>query len=220
MSRGSGIYPEKSTRRSRSLERFRVEPGVEKRTRRRYTNCDARCWNATSPPSACRCSCGGAYHGGYRRLPSLYQQAVNQQKRDEIAKALVKKARDEAVNRILQKVELSAVVTQPHITLTIEIVRQSYNHRDYLYDVAKELSSSDSTDQKFSNIRDRTVQELKKEAMSRLATGGVTAVSSGLRDMGVFTRPFGLKGPVLNENQSRMLQTFFEGTLNQLSEEQ
>jgi len=77
MSRGSGIYPEKSIRRSRGLERFRVEYGVEKRTRRRYTTCDARCWSARSRPSACRCSCGGANHGrgyfapyrGYPRRP-------------------------------------------------------------------------------------------------------------------------------------------------------
>jgi hypothetical protein len=38
------------------------------------SSCDDRCWNATSPPSACRCSCRGAYHGaGYRRHYPRYQ---------------------------------------------------------------------------------------------------------------------------------------------------
>jgi hypothetical protein len=131
---------------------------------------------------------------------------------------MANRARDEAINRVLQKVEASAVVHQPHIALMIEVVRQSYNHRDYLFDVAKELSSNEPADQKLSNIRDRTVQELKAEATSRLASGGVAGVSSRLKDIGVFRHPFGLKGPELSDQRSDMLQAFFEGTLNQLKQ--
>jgi hypothetical protein len=171
--------------------------------------CNASCWYATSP--TCHCSCGRRNHGGAYRYRSG--------KSEELAKAIAIRARDEAVNRTLQKVEASTVVTQPHIAIMIEGVRQSYNHRDYLYDVVKELSSSHPTNQKVSSVRDRTVQEIKSEVVSRLASGGVTAVSSSLRDTGLFKQPFGVKGPVLNEDQENLLQTFFEGTLSQLSQE-
>jgi hypothetical protein len=120
---------------------------------------------------------------------------------------------------VLLKVEASAVVHQPHIALMIEGIRQSYNHRDYLYDVGKELISNKPADQKLSNIRDRTAEEIKAEGVTRLASGGATAVSSQLKDLGVFRRPFGLRGPELNEQQSRAMQFFFEGTLSQLIEE-
>jgi hypothetical protein len=101
----------------------------------------------------------------------------------------------------------------------IEGIRQSYNHRDYLYDVGKELVSNKPADQKLSNIRDRSAQEIKAEAVSRFASGGTTAVSSQLKVLGVFRRPFGPKGPELNEQQSLTLQFFFEGTLSQLVQE-
>jgi hypothetical protein len=183
-------------------------------------SCDWRCWNATTPRSACRCICRGNNHGGAHRPPPPHQQQANQRQRDEIAKAAAERIRDEAVNRILQKVEASAVVHQPHIAVMIEVARQSYNHRDYLYDVAKELSSNKPADQKFSNVSYRTVQELKTEAAGRLVSGGVAAVSSRLSDIGVFRQPFGLKGPELNETQSNTLRTFFEGTLEQLTQRQ
>lgn len=39
------------------------------------SSCDERCWNATSPPLACHCSCRGAHHGGrYRRYYPQYQE--------------------------------------------------------------------------------------------------------------------------------------------------
>jgi hypothetical protein len=182
------------------------------------SRCGSACRNATTPPSQCHCSCGGDNHGGGRFRYVQQRAPVGQQRREEIAKEVARRTRDEAINRILQKVEASAVVHQPHIALMIEAVRQSYNHRDYLYDVAKELSSNKPADQKFSNIRERTVQELKGEAASRLVSGGVGAVSSRLSDVGVFRHPFGVKGPALNENQSSMLRAFFEGTLEQLTQ--
>lgn len=38
--------------------------------------CDAKCHNASSPPSECMCMCGGAYHGAARRgeLHDIHQQ--------------------------------------------------------------------------------------------------------------------------------------------------
>jgi len=116
----------------------------------------------------CKCSCGGRNHGrGYQNYYLPPTQSISLQTREELAK----RARDEAVNEILLKVEASGVVHQPHIALLIEGVRQSYNHHDYLYDVAKELLSSKSVGQKLSRVRDKTVQEIKKEAVSRLTSG-------------------------------------------------
>jgi hypothetical protein len=124
----------------------------------------------------------------------------------------------EAINLILRKVEASAVLAQQHhVAAMVEAIRQSYNHRDYLYDVLKEISSSKSTAQKSSNISDRTVEEIKAEVVGRLVSGGVSAVSSRLGEMGAFAR-LGAGGAMLNEGQSILLQTFFEGTLNQIRE--
>jgi hypothetical protein len=48
--------------------RFYQRPRYRRMSYHRST-CDYRCWNAVTPPSACRCSCGGANHGGrYRRV--------------------------------------------------------------------------------------------------------------------------------------------------------
>ena len=160
-------------------------------------------------------------HGGggyYRRYYSTPSQSISWQRKEELSQQLKKQARDEAVNVILKKVEASTVVHSPHIAAIVEVARQSYNHRDYLYAVAKELASDSSTKEKFSNIRDLTIQEIKKETVSRLESGGTSAVSSYLKVLGVFEQPFGTKGRRLNDQQSDTLQKFFERTLNQIAE--
>lgn len=135
---------------------------------------------------------------------------------EELKARAKERTRDEAVNVILKKVEVSAVVHSPYIAAMIEVVRQSYNHRDYLYAVAKELASDKTAKEKMSNIRELTIQEIKKEMVGCLESRGVPAVSSLLKGVGVFSRPLGPKGPQLSDQQSGMLQTFFEWTLNEV----
>src|SRR5208337_268104 len=185
------------------------------------SRCGPRCWNAVTPRSSCKCICHGNNHGGPRPPPPVWYPTPTPRPTvtTQVTEATKKKLRDEAINRILQKIEASAILTQQHhIAVMVEAVRQVYNHRDYVYDVVQELASSKPLDQKVSNVRNRSVQELTGELTGRLASGGVKAVSSLLRDTGFFNQPFGTKGPELDDNKSKLMQTFFEGTLNTLAQ--
>jgi hypothetical protein len=117
---------------------------------------------------------------------------------------------------MLQKLEVSAVLHQPHLALAIEGVRQAYNHRDYLYDVCRELSSARPVEEKVEKLKERTMQEIKAEVAGYLVSGGSHMVSLHLRRLGFFDKPFGPKGPVLDERTSRLFQDFFESSLAEL----
>jgi hypothetical protein len=95
----------------------------------------------------------------------------------------------------------------------VEAEQGAYNHRDYLYSVCQELSSARSVEDKIENVKERTMQEIKAEAASYLISGGVHAVSSHLRRLGFFDRPFGVSGPLLDERSSRLFQDFFESSV-------
>jgi len=130
----------------------------------------------------------------------------------------VRTVRDEAVNRTLQKLEVSVALQQPHVAAMLEVARQAYNHRDYLYDICRELGSARPAEKKFENIKDRTVQEIKSELAGYLISGGIHAVSSQLREVGFFERPLGALGPALDERTSRVFQGFFESSLAEVGQ--
>ena len=50
--------------------------------------CDAKCHNASTPPSYCKCMCGGAYHGAARR--GDLEQVRRQRGLEILAKAKIK----------------------------------------------------------------------------------------------------------------------------------
>jgi hypothetical protein len=134
----------------------------------------------------------------------------------EFKQQLLRRARDQAVNRTLQKVEACAVLHQPHLALAIEGVRQAYNHRDYIYDVCKELSSERPIEEKLEKLKERTTQEMKAEVTGYMVSGGSDTVSLHLSRLGLFDKPFGPKGLVLDERTSRLFQDFFESSLAEL----
>jgi len=121
--------------------------------------------------------------------------------------------RDAAINRIARDLEVSLLLQRPELIPVIEAVRWAYNHRDYLYDVCKELTSTRPAEEKIENLKDRTVDEIKAELVSLLTRGGIQAVSSQLRQLGFFDRPFGERAPPLDPRTSAVFQGFFESSV-------
>jgi hypothetical protein len=95
----------------------------------------------------------------------------------------------------------------------IELARQAYNHREYLYDVCKELTSAQPVERKIEHLKDRTVDEVKAKLVGLLASGGARAVSSQLRQIGFFERPFGERMAPLDPRTSAVFQEFFESSV-------
>jgi len=126
--------------------------------------------------------------------------------------------RDQAVSRILQVVVASQVISQPHMALMVEGLRQAYSHREFIYDIAREISSDRSVEEKLQTIEEKAFQQMRSEAASCLIGGGVRSVSLFLAQQGFFTKPFGSKGPVLDEQQSGIFRSIFENSLSQMFE--
>jgi hypothetical protein len=130
----------------------------------------------------------------------------------------VRTVRDETINRILRELEISAAPQQPHLVPVLEAVRQAYNHRDYLYDICRELASTRPAGEKIENMKDRTADEIKAELVGLLTTGGIQSVSSQLRELRFFERPFGAHGPNLDARTSAVFQEFFESSVAEVIE--
>lgn len=120
------------------------------------------------------------------------------------------------VNRVIQQAETSTAPTLPHVALTLEFIRQSYNHRDYIYGVWKDLSSDDSRSEKLDKVRQRTVEEIRDEFAGYLVSGGVRSVAAQLSQIGFFNRPLGKEGQSFDEGTAGLFRKFFESSLTTL----
>jgi hypothetical protein len=147
------------------------------------------------------------------KLPFIREHPPRPPPKKNKGSTIVGTLEDEAINKIAQNFEAFVLPQNPLLALTTEAVRQAYNHRDYLCDICRELASTRPAGEKIENMKDRTADEIKAELVSLLTSGGIQAVSSQLRQLGFFERPFGAHGPNLDARTSAVFQGFFESSV-------